>query len=280
MVRHALQTADVMAPGHAAVVGEPLFRGDIVSTGDNASAKILLSDQTIIDLGPNSMFKTDKLEEGGGGFRSGFFTLLYGRMRALVTHALGTDSKWMVRTPDALMGVRGTEFIVSSPLAYVRAVKGVAANMATKTELTVLSGEVGVAVARTTPGTGNFEKAPIVVPAGHMLTAIAGGAAPSPVKLEPAELRAAAAAGRVRDNTFERTITVATGAQNDQAPTRAAPRFYAIKHVSVVKDDATALAESPPPLGGIALLKPGAMLTDAPVKALPGNMGIVNVKLQ
>jgi hypothetical protein len=152
--------------------------------------------------------------------------------------------------------------------------------MATKTELTVLSGEVAVAVARTAPGTGNFEKAPIIVAAGHGLTAIAGGAAPSPVKLEPAELKAAAELGRVRDNTFERTITVAAGVQNDEAPTRAAPRFYAAQHVSSVKNDVAALAENPPPLGGVAVMKPGAMLTDAPVKALPGNMGVVSVKLQ
>lgn len=126
---------------------------DVIKTGDGAAAKILFSDQTVMDLGPSSAMKVSDYAIKDVESRTGTFSILYGKLRALVTKKVGPNGKLEVKTGDAVMGVRGTEFLVDSP-------KG--ANAA-GTQLVVVSG-----VVQCRPPAGG---PPITVGAGQMVMA-------------------------------------------------------------------------------------------------------------
>lgn len=147
--------------GQPAKANDPVHNGDVVKTGNGAAAKVLFTDQSIMDVGANSAFKVTDYDLKQGDNRTGTFSLVYGKLRALVTKQVGENGNVQVRTKDAVMGVRGTEFVVDQPKAQ--------AGMPTPpTQIAVMSGRLQI-----TPPAGG---PPVFVGAGQMLTA----AAPAP----------------------------------------------------------------------------------------------------
>lgn len=123
--------------------GDKLFKGSIVNTGSNGAAKLLMTDRTILDLGPSSLFKMNdyQLKKGEIGDRKVDLSLDYGTVRASVNEKLTTNkAKFTIRTKAATMGVRGTEFVVNAPIPATGA-----AIEPPKTSLTVMHGKVEVA---------------------------------------------------------------------------------------------------------------------------------------
>lgn len=273
MVRSALQTSTVLAPAHKAAANETLYKGDVVSTGLEGATKLIFPDNTIIDLGPRSMFKVERFEGSSSESRQAFFTLLYGRMRALVTKTISGNSKLQVRTPDTLMGVRGTEFVVNAPLAFSRGTVGTAAAMATRTEITVLSGLVSMSV----PKLGN---ATIDVPAGtRIATSALAGAMPAPTALAPTQLAEIRVASSVGDNTFDRTVNLDAGAHNENAPLAASPTSVAGEQGSTVRETTSESFDSGD-TGGIDGFDALDSMEDVPAMRIPGNLQPVDVNLK
>lgn len=93
---------------------EQLFAGDVVKTGLNAKAKLLLSDESLITLGEESELEvTQALFEPAVGRRSTTVRLLHGLARSVVPPiAPHPESRFTVETPTAVLGVRGSELIV------------------------------------------------------------------------------------------------------------------------------------------------------------------------
>jgi hypothetical protein len=93
---------------------EQLFAGDVVKTGLNAKAKLLLSDESLITLGEGSELEVTKaLFEPAVGRRSTTVRLLHGLARSVVPPiAPHPESRFTVETPTAVLGVRGSELIV------------------------------------------------------------------------------------------------------------------------------------------------------------------------
>ena len=140
--------------GRAAKPNEVLKNNETIKTGKDSSAKILFTDQSIMDIGPNSALKVSDYALKDGDNRTATFSLVYGKLRALVTKKVSDGGRVQVKSNDAVMGVRGTEFVVDRPIGT-----------ATSTSIVVVSGLVQV-----TPPSGGPA---ISVGAGQMMVATA-----------------------------------------------------------------------------------------------------------
>jgi hypothetical protein len=97
-----------------ASVGTGLQTSDVIVTGADASAGITFSDNSLVSIGPNSVFAIDKYSfnstthqgEFEGNLRQGRLAAISGKM------VKQSPESMKIRTPSAIMGVRGTEFVV------------------------------------------------------------------------------------------------------------------------------------------------------------------------
>ena len=97
-----------------AKVGSGLQKADVVITGADSSAGITFTDNSLVSVGPNSVFAIDKYSfdstthagEFEGDLRQGRLAAVSGKM------VKQSPESMKIRTPSAIMGVRGTEFVV------------------------------------------------------------------------------------------------------------------------------------------------------------------------
>src|SRR5438270_5682713 len=98
----------------AAAVGTAVQASDVIVTRADGLAGITFTDNSLVSLGPNSRYSIDKYRFDStthqGEFES---SLTKGRLAAISGKMVKQSPEAMkVRTPSAIMGVRGTEFIV------------------------------------------------------------------------------------------------------------------------------------------------------------------------
>jgi len=95
--------------------GADIDAGDTIQTG-NGRAQVRFVDGGFISLTPNTEFKVNEYNYSGqaDGSEKGFFGLVKGGLRA-VTGAIGHTNKktYIVNTPVATIGIRGTEFLAT-----------------------------------------------------------------------------------------------------------------------------------------------------------------------
>ena len=97
-----------------AAVGTGLQTADVVVTGADGSAGITFTDNSLVSVGPNSVFAIDKYKfdttthagEFEGNLKQGRLAAVSGKM------VKQSPDSMKIRTPSAIMGVRGTEFVV------------------------------------------------------------------------------------------------------------------------------------------------------------------------
>lgn len=98
-----------------AIAGTRLQAGDVVRTGADGAVGITMSDDSRLSAGPNSVLALDRYaydpSTSGGQFdaslKSGSLAVASGRI------AKQSPDAMRVRTPMAILGVRGTEFAVA-----------------------------------------------------------------------------------------------------------------------------------------------------------------------
>ena len=98
----------------AATVGAPIRAADVIVTGADGSAGVTFTDNSLVSIGPNSVFAIDKYRfdtttyagEFEGSLRQGRLAAVSGKMVKQAPESM------KIRTPSAIMGVRGTEFVV------------------------------------------------------------------------------------------------------------------------------------------------------------------------
>jgi hypothetical protein len=98
----------------AATVGMPMRTADVLVTGADGSAGITFSDNSLVSVGPNSVFAIDKYRfdttthagEFEGSLRKGRLAAVSGKMVKQAPESM------KIRTPSSVMAVRGTEFVV------------------------------------------------------------------------------------------------------------------------------------------------------------------------
>jgi hypothetical protein len=97
-----------------AAVGMPIRTADVLVTGADGSAGITFTDNSRVSVGPGSIFAIDKYRfdatthagEFEGNLRKGRLAAVSGKM------VKQSPESMKIRTPSAIMGVRGTEFLV------------------------------------------------------------------------------------------------------------------------------------------------------------------------
>ncbi len=97
-----------------AAVGMPVRQSDTVVTGADGAAGITFSDNSLLSAGPNSVlvldrYAFDRTTHAGhfdASLKKGTLAVVSGKM------VKQTPGAMRVRTPAAIMGVRGTDFVV------------------------------------------------------------------------------------------------------------------------------------------------------------------------
>ena len=95
-------------------VGQPLAETDRIQTGAKSGAAVTLSDGTVISIGPNSTVSLNTMRfEPVGQTGNLALQIVQGTLR-MITGTLGKTQPDNVKvtTPTAVIGVRGTDFIV------------------------------------------------------------------------------------------------------------------------------------------------------------------------
>jgi len=108
----AIERGGQNVPG---AVGARLPTSDVIKTGADGSVGITMSDNSLLSAGPNSILSLDKYAfdtttnqgQFGSSLRKGSLSVVSGRI------AKQSPDAMTVRTPTAILGVRGTEFAVS-----------------------------------------------------------------------------------------------------------------------------------------------------------------------
>ena len=89
--------------------------GAVVKTAEKSFAKLVFIDKSQMNIGPNSEMKIEKFADND----SGVIDLVKGKIRSQVTKDYlqmkdKDKSKLFIKTPNAVMGIRGTDFMIST----------------------------------------------------------------------------------------------------------------------------------------------------------------------
>lgn len=156
-------------------LGAQVYPQDMIITGKEARAKIVMVDNNEINVSPESQIEIQHYEyDPAAGHKDVLLNVIYGKVRSKVEQKYdGKQSKYQVKTPSAVAGVRGTDFIAS----YDRATSN--------SQVTTFTGRVEFG---TLGRDGAINNAVFVTP-GQQASKAAGAAAPSaPTALPKAEL--------------------------------------------------------------------------------------------
>ena len=100
----------------AGEVGARLQPADVLKTGADGSVGVTMSDNSLLSVGPNSVLALDKYEfdattsqgQFDASLQKGSLAVISGRMAKQSPEAM------KVRTPSSILGIRGTEFVISA----------------------------------------------------------------------------------------------------------------------------------------------------------------------
>ena len=96
-------------------IGEKVFPKDVIVTGKDARAKIVMVDNNEINVSPESQIEIQNYEyDPAAGKKEVLLNVIYGKVRSKVEQKYdGKTSKFQIKTPSAVAGVRGTDFLTS-----------------------------------------------------------------------------------------------------------------------------------------------------------------------
>jgi hypothetical protein len=166
-----IQTPD--GKSESAKVGKKVSSGDTIVSGADSRAKIVMADKNVINISPDSKITIEKYENDGKDKKNVELKVEYGKIRASVEQKYdGEKSKFNIKTPSAVAGVRGTDFLTG----YSRANR--------TTSVITFSGTVAVGK----PGPGGTIQNPVFVQQGQMTNAAANGSIEPPKAVPKDEL--------------------------------------------------------------------------------------------
>jgi hypothetical protein len=98
-----------------ATVGTRVQTSDVVKTGADGSVGITFDDDSLLSAGPNSVLSLDRYSFDPTTSKGRFDAALNKGTLAVISGRIAKQSPdaMTVRTPTAILGVRGTEFAVS-----------------------------------------------------------------------------------------------------------------------------------------------------------------------
>jgi hypothetical protein len=109
-------TATVVRQGQtiSATMGLEIWENDTLRTGPDASIGLVFNDDTLLSLGPESVFVIDEFVFAP---REGKFSIVFRMLKGTAAYLSGLISKLApesahFKTPTASIGIRGTKFVV------------------------------------------------------------------------------------------------------------------------------------------------------------------------
>jgi len=98
----------------SANVGQVVQPGDVVITGSDGSVGITFRDNSLVSIGPDSVLAIDRFVFDSTTHQGAFDSSLKQGTLAVVSGKLAKQSPeaMKVKTPAAILGVRGTEFLI------------------------------------------------------------------------------------------------------------------------------------------------------------------------
>jgi len=98
-------------------IGMPLAAADVIRTGADGSVGITMRDNSLLSAGPNSVLSLDRFDFDATTHQGRFESGLQRGTLAVVSGRIAQQSPqaMTVRTPSAVLGVRGTDFVISVP---------------------------------------------------------------------------------------------------------------------------------------------------------------------
>jgi hypothetical protein len=93
--------------------GSSFSTGDAVKTKENGVIKIKMLDDTILSLGPNSIFQFKKFDFKNPSERESVYGLLVGQLRAKFENKAKNPDDLKINTRATVMAIRGTELLTN-----------------------------------------------------------------------------------------------------------------------------------------------------------------------
>jgi hypothetical protein len=96
-------------------LGEKVYPKDVIITAADSRAKIVMVDNNEINVSPDSQIEIQNYEyDPSQGKKNVLLNVIYGKVRSKVEQKYdGKTSQFQIKTPSAVAGVRGTDFITS-----------------------------------------------------------------------------------------------------------------------------------------------------------------------
>ena len=97
-----------------ATVGDPLFEKDTIETGADGSIGLTFVDNTVMSAGPNSEVGLEEFRFDSSNFNGAMLTDVHKGTLSVVSGDIARSSPeaMKVKTPTAILGVRGTRFVI------------------------------------------------------------------------------------------------------------------------------------------------------------------------
>ena len=169
-------------------LGDKIIQGDQIETEEKSFVQITLADKSQIHLGPSARMKLERLPEK----QAAMLNLLQGQLRATVTKSSTSVDKLYVRTKNAAMGVRGTQFQIN----YTPA------NQATV--LVTFEGQVAMAIGNDIAAdkiASTLQQEGHLVTGGQYFAKGQEAVLPAPIKISPLQLERLKNQGPTLNNT-------------------------------------------------------------------------------
>jgi hypothetical protein len=98
----------------AARVGDPLYEKDTIETGADGAIGITFIDNTVMSGGPNSQIVLEDYKFNSSNFKGAMLTDMNRGTLSMISGdiARSTPGAMKVKTPTAILGVRGTRFVI------------------------------------------------------------------------------------------------------------------------------------------------------------------------
>jgi hypothetical protein len=115
-VKTAAGQAEIVRNGGraAAKIGDPLFEKDTIETGTDGSIGITFIDNTVMSSGPNSEIMLEDYKFNSSDYKGSMLTDVNKGTVSMISGDIARSSPgaMKVKTPTAILGVRGTRFVI------------------------------------------------------------------------------------------------------------------------------------------------------------------------
>jgi hypothetical protein len=115
-IKNVSGQADIVRNGarSAAKIGDPLFEKDTIETGADGSIGVTFIDNTVMSSGPNSQIVLEDYKFNSSNFTGSMLTDMNRGTVSMISGdiARSTPGAMKVKTPTAILAVRGTRFVI------------------------------------------------------------------------------------------------------------------------------------------------------------------------